>query len=78
MASLAVRGASPVTFISESTEAGVQFQIPLSVLQYDTSTGAIDSSGWNPPKALTGSDIDMVTALLASLLSLGVITPVPA
>ena len=78
MALLAVRGASPVSFISESTEVGAQFQIPLSLLQYDTSTGAIDSSAWKPPKVLTGNDIALLPALLANLLALGVIAPAPS
>jgi hypothetical protein len=78
MALLAVLGASPVNFISESTEAGAQFQIPLSLLQYDPSTGVIDSSGWTPPKALDANDKALLTTLLANLLAVGVVWPAPS
>lgn len=72
----AVTGASPVTFISEDTEPGTQFQIPLALLT--VSSGVVDASGWTPPEALKTNDTAILKSLLADLLARGVIAPMPA
>ena len=72
----AVTGASPVTFVSEDTEPGVQFQIPLVLLK--VSGGIVDASDWTPPTALKTNDIKILASLLADLLARGVIAPASA
>jgi hypothetical protein len=72
----AVTGASPVTFVSEDTEPGVQFQIPLALLK--VTGGVVDASGWTPPAALHPNDTKILTSLLADLLARGVIAPASA
>jgi hypothetical protein len=67
----AITGASPVTFISEDTEPGVQFQIPLALLT--VTGGVVDASGWKPPATLKTNDAAILTSLLADLLARGVI-----
>jgi hypothetical protein len=67
----AVTGASPVTFISEDTEPGVQLQIPLVLLK--VTNGVVDSSGWTPPATLKTKDKAILKSLLADLLARGVI-----
>ena len=69
----AVTGASPVTFISEDTEPGVQFQIPLALLTVDK--GVVDTSGWSPAAGLSTNDAKILGSLLADLLARGVIRP---
>jgi hypothetical protein len=70
---VAVLGAAPVTFISEDTEPGTQFQIPLGLLSI--SAGVVDASAWKPPAALKPNDVKVLKALLADLLARGVIAP---
>ena len=70
----AVTGASPVTFISEDTEPGVQFQIPLVLLK--VTDGVVDATGWTPPAALKTNDKAILKSLLADLLARGVIASV--
>jgi hypothetical protein len=68
-----VIGASPVTFISEDTEPGKQYQMPLSLLSFNSSTGLIDPpSGW--PEAvnpLKPNDVKVLQTLLNSMASQG-------
>ena len=45
---MAVKGASPVTFISEDTQPGKQYQIPLPLLSFDATGTAIDASARTP------------------------------
>ena len=73
MAAVPVTGAAPVTFISEDTQPGKQFQIPLAVLKI--SNGTVDASGWSPPAALKTNDKAILKSLLADLLARGVIAP---
>ena len=73
---VAVVGASPVTFISEDTEAGTQFQIPLALLT--VSSGVVDASGWTPSASLKPNDTALLKTLLADLLARGVIAPAAA
>ena len=70
-----VTGASPVTFISEDTSPGTQFQVPLTTLGI-ASDGSVDSSGWTPPAKLKTNDKAILAAILADLLARGVIAPV--
>lgn len=83
MAKKAVVGSSPVAFIGEDTAGfvGVQFQVPLSVLEYDTTTGAVAPVGtWKPPTsgvALGANDQSNLTAILKDYLARGLIAPTP-
>ncbi len=72
---MAVIGASPVTFISEdaTTNHGKQYQIPLSLLTI-VGTGTIDPSTWPDYAGLAATDQTLVTNMLASLLSQGLLT----
>jgi hypothetical protein len=73
---MAVIGASPVSFISESTsEAGKQFQIPLPYITI--TSGVADASAW-PQWGSLGTDQGLVTNLLASLVAQGLIAPPPS
>lgn len=67
-----VIGSSPVTFISEDTSPGVQFQAPLSALTI--TNGAVNSSNWKPKTALGANDAKILAALLQDLLARGVIS----
>jgi len=76
---MAVKGASPVTFISEDTQPGKQFQVPLKRLTIDPVKGTIDQSQLD--QWLTDSSIKPMSAdatvlgnLLESLLSQGFLT----
>ena len=72
---MAVLGAAPITFISESTSTpGKQYQIPLSLLTIGTN-GVIDPSSW---PGFTSADKPLVTALLASMVSQGLLTKPPS
>jgi hypothetical protein len=75
---MAVIGASPVSFISEdpTTNHGKQYQIPLSLLSFDTS-GTIVTTGWSEYGSLEPADKTLVTTLLASLVSQGLLTKPP-
>ncbi len=83
MATKAVVGSSPISFIAEDTASfvGVQFQVPLAVLQYDTVTGAVAPiSTWAPPTsgtALGANDQANLTAILKDFLARGLIAPTP-
>lgn len=71
---MAVKGASPVTFISESTNAGKQYQIPLSAITI--SNGTADCSAWIATTGVSGVDkTAVVPAVLSSLVASGLITP---
>ena len=77
---MAVIGASPVTFISEDTSPGKQFQVPLSLLTFNASTGQIDPpSKW--PAAnnlLKPNDGKVLQSLLDGLVSQGLLVKPPA
>jgi hypothetical protein len=70
---MAVIGASPVTFISETTHPGKQYQIPLS--QITITNGVADAATWMTAVGVTGNDHDkLVPALLKALVAQGLIT----
>ncbi len=69
----AVSGASPVTFISEDTEPGTQFQVPLALLT--VADGVVDASAWKPAATLKANDTAILERLLSDLLAQGVIAP---
>jgi len=72
-----VVGASPVTFISESTSPGKQYQIPLS--QITITSGTASAAAWMTAVGLSGTDeATLVPALLASLLQQGLIAVPPS
>jgi hypothetical protein len=77
---MAVTGATPVTFISESTQPGKQYQIPLSAITI--TNGVADASGWITDVGLSGSDATadtgVVARLLAGLVAQGLIAVPPA
>ena len=77
---MAVIGASPVTFVSEDTEPGTQYQVPLSLLSFNSSTGLIDPpSGW--PEAnnpLKPNDVKVLQTVLNSMASLNFLVKPPA
>ena len=66
---MAVIGASPITFISEDTEPGKQYQVPLSLLSFNAS-GLIDlPTNWpaanNPLKP---NDAKLLKAVLTGMV----------
>jgi hypothetical protein len=70
---MAVKGASPVTFISESTNPGKQYQIPLSAITI--TNGTADCPAWYTATGVGGTDQSaVVPALLKSLVAHGLIT----
>jgi hypothetical protein len=72
-----VLGASPVTFISESTSPGKQYQIPL--WDISITAGTASAAAWMTAVGLTGTDESaLVPNLLASLLSQGLIVAPPS
>jgi hypothetical protein len=76
---MAVIGASPVSFISEdpNNNHGKQYQIPLALLTIG-SDGTIDpSTSWPEYTHLAAADQTLVTNLLASLVSRGLLTAPP-
>jgi hypothetical protein len=70
---MAVIGASPITFISEDTEPGKQYQVPLSILSFNSSTGLIDPpSGWPQANApLKQNDVKVLKTVLNGMVSQG-------
>lgn len=67
-------GASPITFISETTHPGKRSQLPLSKI-VQTAAGNPDASAWAAAVGLTNDDHDkLVPALLTSALASGLIT----
>lgn len=76
---MAVIGASPVTFVSEDTAGnhGKQYQVPLSLLTIG-STGTIDPSTWPEYAGLAAGDQTLLTNLLKSLVSRGLLTKPPS
>jgi hypothetical protein len=78
MATIPVIGASPITFISEDTQAGKQFQVPLSVLSFDPTGTTIDPSVWTGWGSVSQKDQDLLKALIASMISNGFLTKPPS
>jgi hypothetical protein len=72
-----VTGAAPVTFISEEvgTNAGKQYQIPLHALTV-SSSNQIEAATWASNAGVTGVDLKLVNALIASLTQQGFLTVV--
>ena len=67
-------GASPITFISETTHPGKQYQLPLSKI-VKNAAGSPDASAWAGAVGLTTDDHDkLVPALLTAALAHGLIT----
>ncbi len=74
---MAVLGASPVTFISETTSPGKQFQIPL--FEITIAGGVASAASWMTSVGITGADANvLVPGLLASLLNQGLIAAPPS
>jgi hypothetical protein len=74
---MAVIGASPVTFISETTSPGKQFQIPL--FEITIAGGVAGAAAWITNVGITGNDATvLVPGLLASLLNQGLIAAPPS
>jgi hypothetical protein len=72
---MAVKGASPVTFISEDAQPGKQFQVPLSRLTIDPTKGTIDPSQWLSENNITSTaDTAVLGKLLLSMVSQGFLT----
>ena len=69
---MAVIGASPVTFVSENTSPGTQYQIPLFYLSF--SAGAISAAAW-PEWSSLSADHTLITNLLTTLVSRNLLTP---
>jgi hypothetical protein len=68
-----VVGASPVTFISETTAPGKQYQIPLSAITI--TNGVATCQPWITAVGVTGKDqSDLIPALFRSLVAHGLIT----
>jgi hypothetical protein len=80
MPAQAVRGASPVTFISEDTltlNAGKQYQIPLPLILYDPAASPpADLSLWPEFANLAAADQALARTLVATLVNHGVLAPV--
>ncbi len=71
-----VLGASPVTFISESTAPGKEFQIPLSAITI--ASGVATCTAWMTAVGLSGTDENnLVPALLKALVAQGLIVAPP-
>jgi hypothetical protein len=70
-----VKGASPVTFISEDTatsNAGMQYQIPLPLITYDvTQTPAVVLTGWPQFAGLAASDQPLAQSIVQNLINHG-------
>jgi len=74
---MAVVGASPVTFISESTNPGKQYQIPL--WEITITSGVASAATWMTAVGLSGTDEStLVPTLLAGLLHQGLIAVPPS
>jgi hypothetical protein len=68
-----VVGASPVTFISESTAPGKQYQIPLSAITIANGVATCDP--WIAAVGVTEPDKSgLIPALLKTLVAHGLIT----
>ena len=66
-------GASPITFISETTHPGKQYQIPLAKIV--KTNGSPDASAWAAAVGLTGNDHDkLIPGLLTAALAQGLIS----
>jgi hypothetical protein len=76
---MAVIGASPVTFISEDSQPGKQFQVPLSRLAIDPATGTIDPQQWLTDNGFVSGSPDgtVLGNLLLSMVSQGYLTKPP-
>ena len=75
---MAVIGASPVTFISESTQPGKQYQIPLTAITIET-TGIADCTAWISAVNVSGADQNaVIPTLLSGLLAQGLISKPPS
>ena len=76
---MAVIGASPVTFISEDTEPGKQYQVPLALLSFNSSGLIPSPSGW--PQAnnpLKPNDVKVLQTVLNSMVSQGFLVRPPS
>src|SRR5262249_40023420 len=71
MAAQSVSGASPITFVSEDTSnAGIQYQIPLPLISYDsTTTPAVTVSAW--PSGISGTDQTLAEKVIQNLINQG-------
>lgn len=75
MAAQSVSGASPITFISEdTTNAGIQYQIPLPLISYDsTKTPAVSVSTW--PLGISATDQTLAETVIQHMINQGFLTP---
>ena len=74
---MAVIGASPVTFLSEDKAAGKQYQVPLSLLSFDSTGTTIDPSTWPSYASLSPPDQGLLKALIGRLVNQGFLTKPP-
>jgi hypothetical protein len=79
MAAQTISGAFPVTFVGEDTAkstAGVQYQIPLSQLTYDsTATPPVQlGTGWTNAFPSGSSEPALAAAYVQNLINAGVLT----
>ena len=72
---MAVTGASPVSFVSESTNPGKQYFIPLSAITI--ANGAATATGWISATSLNATDGTLVGKVLATWLAQGLIATPP-
>ena len=73
MAAKPVTGSSPVTFVSEAAaSAGLQRQIPLSLITYDdTAATPVAIANWSP-----GDDLTLAQSIVADLIKRGILKTV--
>jgi len=75
-----VTGASPVTFLSEETsadgpDAGIQYQIPLPLITYNTAvTPPVILTGWPQHAVIAASDVELAQTLIQNLINQGILT----
>jgi hypothetical protein len=78
MAAQSVAGASPVSFVSEDTvtqHAGIQYQIPLPLIAYDTTqTPSVILTAWPQSTTIAASDLALAQTLIQNLINAGVLT----
>jgi hypothetical protein len=73
MAAKTVTGSSPVTFISETAAtAGIQRQIPLSLITYDDAAAPpVTIANWP-----AGDDLTLAQSIVADLIKRGIVKTV--
>ena len=72
---MAVIGAGPVTFVSENTSPGTQYQIPLFYISFG-ATG-INAAAWPEWGSLT-ADHTLIGNILTAMANRNLLTPPPS